>query len=111
MTLSHESPLPMNASHDIVLAFSGGLDTSFCVPYLKERGWNVHTVFADTGGVDAEILRHVPHGIAEQVDDFAVEYCLLAVDVVGALLSRGKREIAKREGTGFEGFEQFRIFG
>ncbi|HEY7871867.1 MAG TPA: argininosuccinate synthase [Rudaea sp.] len=39
---------------DIVLAFSGGLDTSFCVPYLKERGWAVHTVFADTGGVDAQ---------------------------------------------------------
>jgi argininosuccinate synthase len=41
-------------SKDIVLAFSGGLDTSFCVPYLKERGWAVHTVFADTGGVDAD---------------------------------------------------------
>ena len=39
---------------DIVLAFSGGLDTSFCVPYLQERGYRVHTVFADTGGVDAE---------------------------------------------------------
>ena len=39
---------------DIVLAFSGGLDTSFCVPYLKERGYAVHTVFADTGGVDAD---------------------------------------------------------
>ncbi|MDQ2701750.1 MAG: argininosuccinate synthase [Pseudomonadota bacterium] len=39
-------------SNDIVLAFSGGLDTSFCVPYLREQGWNVHTVFADTGGVD-----------------------------------------------------------
>ncbi|CAM5563877.1 argininosuccinate synthase OS=Rhodanobacter lindaniclasticus OX=75310 GN=B1991_09090 PE=4 SV=1 [Rhodanobacter lindaniclasticus] len=24
------------------------------MPYLKERGWAVHTVFADTGGVDAE---------------------------------------------------------
>jgi len=41
-------------SQDIVLAFSGGLDTSFCVPYLKERGYAVHTVFADTGGVDAQ---------------------------------------------------------
>ena len=41
-------------SKTIVLAFSGGLDTSFCVPYLQERGWEVHTVFADTGGVDAE---------------------------------------------------------
>ncbi len=38
----------------IVLAFSGGLDTSFCIPWLRERGYEVHTVFADTGGVDAE---------------------------------------------------------
>jgi len=52
-----ESRLPPPASgerRDIVLAFSGGLDTSFCVPYLKERGYEVHTVFADTGGVSAE---------------------------------------------------------
>jgi len=41
-------------SKDIVLAFSGGLDTSFCVPYLQERGYAVHTVFADTGGVSAD---------------------------------------------------------
>ena len=27
-----------NTSRDIVLAFSGGLDTSFCVPYLQEQG-------------------------------------------------------------------------
>lgn len=39
---------------NLVLAFSGGLDTSFCVPYLQEQGWAVHTVFADTGGVDAD---------------------------------------------------------
>ena len=39
---------------DLVLAFSGGLDTSFCVPYLQEQGWIVHTVFADTGGVDLQ---------------------------------------------------------
>jgi len=42
------------SKQDIVLAFSGGLDTSFCVPYLQEQGYAVHTVFADTGGVDAE---------------------------------------------------------
>lgn len=34
----------------IVLAFSGGLDTSFCVPYLKEQGYEVHTLFVNTGG-------------------------------------------------------------
>ena len=50
---AHRSPLSAHDSKDIVLAFSGGLDTSFCVPWLKEGGWNVHTVFADTGGVDA----------------------------------------------------------
>jgi argininosuccinate synthase len=44
----------MSSNGDIVLAFSGGLDTSFCVPWLREHGWNVHTVFADTGGVDAD---------------------------------------------------------
>ncbi len=44
----------MTNKKDIVLAFSGGLDTSFCVPYLQEHGYAVHTVFADTGGVDAE---------------------------------------------------------
>lgn len=47
------SPASVPAAGDVVLAFSGGLDTSFCVPYLQERGWRVHTVFADTGGVDA----------------------------------------------------------
>ena len=52
-------------SNDIVLAFSGGLDTSFCVPYLKERGWRVHTVFADTGGVDAEERATIEQRAAE----------------------------------------------
>jgi len=47
-----DSRFPGPGPKAIVLAFSGGLDTSFCVPYLQERGWAVHTVFADTGGVD-----------------------------------------------------------
>lgn len=39
----------------IVLAFSGGLDTSFCVPYLQETyDEPVHTVTVDTGGVTQE---------------------------------------------------------
>ncbi|CAN5336644.1 argininosuccinate synthase [soil metagenome] len=38
----------------VVLAFSGGLDTSFCIPYLRERGHDVVSVFVDTGGVSAE---------------------------------------------------------
>lgn len=50
-----------STAKDIVLAFSGGLDTSFCIPYLQERGYRVHTVFADTGGVDAEERTYIEH--------------------------------------------------
>lgn len=38
----------------VILAYSGGLDTSFCIPWLKEKGHDVVTVFVDTGGVSAE---------------------------------------------------------
>lgn len=39
----------------IVLAFSGGLDTSFCVPYLKETyDEPIYTVTVNTGGITAE---------------------------------------------------------
>jgi argininosuccinate synthase len=37
----------------IVLAFSGGLDTSYCVLDLVQKGFEVHTAFIDSGGVDA----------------------------------------------------------
>ena len=38
----------------IILAFSGGLDTSFCVPWLRETyGREVVTATVDTGGIDA----------------------------------------------------------
>ena len=38
----------------LALAFSGGLDTSYCVPRLIERGYRVHTVFVNTGGTTPE---------------------------------------------------------
>jgi argininosuccinate synthase len=41
----------------VVLAFSGGLDTSFCVKYLTEdRGYEVYSVLVDTGGFSDEEL-------------------------------------------------------
>ncbi|NGP88193.1 argininosuccinate synthase [Fodinibius halophilus] len=47
----------MNNSNKIVLAFSGGLDTSYCVPYLKQTyGAEIHTVLVNTGGFSKEEL-------------------------------------------------------
>jgi argininosuccinate synthase len=52
-------------SKDVVLSFSGGLDTSFCVPYLQEQGYAVHTVFANTGGVSSEELAYIERRAVE----------------------------------------------
>lgn len=42
----------------VLLAFSGGLDTSFCAMYLaKEKGYEVHTAVANTGGFSPEDLK------------------------------------------------------
>ncbi|MDD2326924.1 MAG: argininosuccinate synthase [bacterium] len=44
----------------VVLAFSGGLDTSFCVPWLMhEKGLEVHTVIVNTGGFSADESRQI----------------------------------------------------
>lgn len=43
----------------VVLAFSGGLDTSFCVQYLKEKGYDVVTAVVNTGGFDDEKLKEI----------------------------------------------------
>lgn len=44
-------------SKKLVLAFSGGLDTSFCVKYLKEeKGFEVYTAIANTGGFSDDEL-------------------------------------------------------
>lgn len=40
----------------IVLAYSGGLDTSFCIPYLIEQGYEVHTLLVNTGGFSPKEL-------------------------------------------------------
>ncbi|MGV8091276.1 MAG: argininosuccinate synthase [Mangrovibacterium sp.] len=44
----------------VVLAYSGGLDTSFCAKYLsEEKGLDVYTAIANTGGFDKEELERI----------------------------------------------------
>ena len=70
-----------NDSSPIILAFSGGLDTSFCVPWLKETyGREVVTACVDTGGIDeaaaadlearALALGAIEHVLIDAKDDF-----------------------------------------
>ncbi|WP_346855270.1 argininosuccinate synthase domain-containing protein [uncultured Draconibacterium sp.] len=47
-------------SKKLVLAFSGGLDTSFCAKYLKEeKGFEVYTAIANTGGFSDDELKKI----------------------------------------------------
>lgn len=44
----------------IVLGFSGGLDTTYCVKYLsEEKGYEVHSVIVNTGGFSDEELKKI----------------------------------------------------
>ncbi|HMU45234.1 MAG TPA: argininosuccinate synthase [Chitinophagaceae bacterium] len=44
----------------VVLGFSGGLDTSFCVKYLtEEKGYDVHSIIVNTGGFTDEELKKI----------------------------------------------------
>ncbi|MFT4153957.1 argininosuccinate synthase [Parafilimonas sp.] len=44
----------------IVLGFSGGLDTSFCVKYLNEdKGYDVHSIIVNTGGFSEDELKKI----------------------------------------------------
>ena len=48
----------VKAGDKVVLGFSGGLDTSYCVKYLTdEKGYEVHSVIVNTGGFSEEELK------------------------------------------------------
>jgi argininosuccinate synthase len=54
------SNIKQSSTMKVVLAFSGGLDTSFCVPYLKqEKGLEVYTATVNTGGFDQTALKRI----------------------------------------------------
>ena len=44
----------------VVLGFSGGLDTSYCVKYLgEEKGYEVHSIIVNTGGFSEDELKRI----------------------------------------------------
>ncbi len=47
----------MKKNNKLVLAYSGGLDTSYAVRYLSDQGFEVHAAMVDTGGFDPEDIR------------------------------------------------------
>jgi argininosuccinate synthase len=51
---------PSGSGGKVVLGFSGGLDTSYCVKYLTEDlGYEVHSIIVNTGGFTEEELKHI----------------------------------------------------
>ena len=64
----------------IVLAYSGGLDTSFCIPWIKENyGRDVITVTIDTGGFDEENKENIKKraiNLGAKQHYFALHYLL-----------------------------------
>lgn len=64
----------------VLLAYSGGLDTSFCIKYLAEDlGFEVHTLTVDTGGFSKEELIQIEKrarelGVTTHQTDDVTEY-------------------------------------
>lgn len=110
----------------VVLAFSGGLDTSYCVKYLSiDLGLEVHTVIVNTGGFSKEELqgieRHaynlgsVKHTTVEKTSDFyneCVKYLIfgnvlknntypLSVSAERVFQATAIAEYALKEGAGY----------
>ncbi len=46
-------------NNKLVLAYSGGLDTSYCIKYLSLNGWDVHTVSINSGGFSEQEIQRM----------------------------------------------------
>ena len=43
----------------VVLGFSGGLDTTFCVKHFEDKGYEVHSIIVNTGGFSEDELKKI----------------------------------------------------
>lgn len=87
----------------VVLAFSGGLDTSFCAMYLsQDKGYEVYTALANTGGFTLEeckaieerayklgAVKHVTINVEQEYYDKSIKYM-----VFGNVLRNGTYPIS-----------------
>ncbi len=82
---------PSSPKGTVVLAYSGGLDTSFCVIWLRQQGWRVITVAINTGGfAPAElaalekratglgVVQHITKDAREELFERYLRYLLFA---------------------------------
>ncbi|TXD85450.1 argininosuccinate synthase [Subsaximicrobium wynnwilliamsii] len=56
---SSEAQSQSKKSGKLVLAYSGGLDTSYCAVSLSKAGYEVHSVSVNTGGFSSEEIEHI----------------------------------------------------
>ena len=61
----------------LVLAYSGGLDTSYCIKKMSQEGYDVHAIAVNTGGFDAQTQ--------DQIQKKALELGAVHVEVIDAL--------------------------
>lgn len=47
------------SNNKVVLAFSGGLDTTYCVKYLADQGLEIYSAIVNTGGFSSEELEDI----------------------------------------------------
>jgi len=75
------------ANKKVVLAYSGGLDTSVAIPWLKEQGWDVIAVCLDVGeGKNLEFVKNkalqvgaIESYMVDAKDEFAENYALISL--------------------------------
>ncbi|MBA4196924.1 MAG: argininosuccinate synthase [Chitinophaga sp.] len=46
-------------SKKVVLGFSGGLDTTFCVKHFEDKGYEIHSIIVNTGGFSEDELKKI----------------------------------------------------
>lgn len=61
----------------LVLAYSGGLDTSYCIKKMSQEGYDVHAIAVNTGGFDAQTQ--------DQIQKKALELGAVHFEVIDAL--------------------------